>query len=171
MSVRDDEIKRIEQYAAGLGIKVVWKQHTRGGPGAEWAIDGSQIIMYTWNSKTKTEIVMDFIHELAHHMAWVNNNRKDDQKTIDAFHFAMQAPPADVPKEQRRLIYENERDDARFQDKIVQELNIKVPKYKIQAEHDISTWMYKRYWLDGKFPDRAARRTKKKELRKKYRQS
>ena len=88
MGIRDNELARIVKYAQGLGIKVVWKQHVPGqNTGATWSedVNGTEIEMYMWPDKSKTKTILDFIHELAHHMAWVESGRKMTKKSRNAF--------------------------------------------------------------------------------------
>ncbi len=177
MSIRDDEIKRIVKYANGLGIKVTWKKYVPGsGDGASWSVTGDEITMYVWPKKSKVHIILDFVHELAHHMAWIESGRKVD----DRVNFALGAeanrsagePP--IPVELRRIIYEAERSDMKYQNKVFKELDLKIPIWRFKAAKKLDLWVYRRYMKDGDIPTEkeinAKRREIHRKLRKKYEQ-
>lgn len=173
MGIRDDEIKKLEHYARGLGIKVTWTQYKRGSDvGASWVSDGSEIIICVRPRESKTAIILKFLHELAHHMAYVYSGRVGDFKTDQALNAEDDRSPNDpiLPKEQRKLIYIAERDDAQYRDQIYHEVGIKIPKYIFLADKALDIWIYYRYYLTGHFPTYRSIKKKKKELLKKYKE-
>ena len=132
MGIRDQEIARIEKYAAGLGIKIKWEKYTRAiGAEADWQIDGTQITMYCWARQSKTAKILALVHELAHHMGWVYNDRKQDLKTNAALENDAERKRGDppIPKEQRYLIWYTEHHDAKYQESIFKELGLKIPRW------------------------------------------
>jgi hypothetical protein len=158
MGIRDKEITRIENYARGLGTKIEWKRYISGGTDAEWFADGEKIAIYQWPRKSKTMTILTLVHELAHHLAWVNAGRKEDPKVTealeaDANHVKGQPP---IAKEYRKIIYELERDDAMLRDKIFTDLNLKVPLYKFKADKKVDVWYYRQFYLTGKRPTNKA---------------
>jgi len=171
MGIRDVEITRIEKYAAGLGIKVSWITRRKRGDctSAEWTTDGKEIIMYNWAGKTKTQIILDFVHELAHHMAWLADGRKIAGYVDDAF--AAYGEDTDKPasKEKRRVVYEIEKSDAQYRDKVWDEVGIKIPRWKLEVDRKMDIWFYKYYWRTGKDPIRKLCRKKYKELNRLHR--
>lgn len=166
MSYLDLEIKRVIKYAEGLGIKVSFQDYKRGDGAAEWHTDGSQIIMYVWPRKSKTMILLDFIHELAHHHSYVNNRRRENQK----INSILEKNDFERTRYQRKLLYEMERDDSEFQEAIFDSLALKIPKYKMYVEKDLSNWIYYRYYQAGDWPTGKEVRAKRKELNKKYKE-
>ena len=164
MGIRDREIERIVQYAKGLGIKVVWKKHKRGGPGAQWYTDGSCIEMFTYPGKSKTQIILDFVHELAHHMAWVYDGRKVALKTDQAFLRDTEHKRGDppLPKGQRQLIFDAELKDSYYRPQIFKELGLSIPIWKMYADRSTDMWVYRRWCTTGVTPT-------KKNIREQYR--
>lgn len=171
MGIRDEEIARIVKYAQGLGITVTWKVHKKGdNTGASWSTDGSDITMYTEPTKTKTQIILDFIHELAHHMAFIADGRTVKKKVDDAFG-AMDDEENPATKDERRLVYMSEKEDSFYRYKVYDELGIKIPLWKLEVDRQLDVWYYKHYWRTGKDPIRKQVRKKRKELHKKLKPS
>jgi hypothetical protein len=156
MGIRDNEIARIEKYAAGLGIKVQWKKYKKenGGAEAEWVEGGTGIIMYTWARQSKTSQILALVHELAHHKSWIHANRKDNPAVIaaldtDACHKRGQPP---IDKELRKRIWLMEYNDAKLQDAVFHELDLKIPRYKFLATRRVDLWFYRQFYITGKRP-------------------
>lgn len=170
MGIRDLEIERIKNYAKGLGVEIVFKPPQGAGHQAEWANDGSQITIYTHKKKSKMDLILDLIHELAHHISWVHEGRTIPLKTDRALDSEDSRRRNDPPiaKSQRKLIYESEKFDAQYQEIIFNELGITIPKYKFLAARDLDIWVYFRYYQSGDFPSREENRIKYKELLEKY---
>lgn len=159
MSIRDDEIKRLLNYAKSLNIQIVWKDNL-GDAGATWeelSKDKAIIKLTKYNNKTLT--ILYLLHELAHHLAWVY----DDRKLSEAMDRALRAekPTYDT----RRLIYEMEKRDAKYRYNIVKELNIKLSEKKLALDIQLDEWLYYEYWQRGKFPSVKEARAKRKQLR------
>lgn len=172
MSKRDEELNRLKKYAEGLGLRVSFRRHRPGNAGALWVLDENnspELVMYEWPGQSKSRMILNFIHELAHHLAWVYKGRKLETAVIKALN--MDNEQEDVPKEMRYIIYKMEKDDADYRDFIVKELDIKLPSYKIKADKAVDIWFYRQYWLTGKYPTLKAVMSKDKELRRKYAQS
>lgn len=171
MGIRDNEIQRLEQYAKGLGIKVVWRTWQKGDPGASWATDGSEITLYTYPSQSKTQIILNFIHELAHHLSWVYNGRKGNLKTdriLDKDDNRQKRKDPPLPKSERKLIYEGERKDSEYQDLIFKELNLKISKQKFYINKKLDNWVYYRYYQSGEDPTQKEINLKKRKLINEY---
>lgn len=152
MSIRDEEIKRLTQYAKSLGLTVTWKQHQRGDPGATWIqVDGKPvgIEMFTWPGQSKTLLILNLLHELAHHLEFVYRGRTDPADLLDALY--MQEAGENISKAQRKLIYETEKAACPYRELIANEIGLKIPMYKLKADIDIDTWFYKHYYLTGKY--------------------
>ncbi len=167
MSTRDKELSRLEKYAAGLGIKITWKKYVRGQENAAtWSIDGTEITVFLWSRRSKTGIILDLIHEFAHHMAWIAN----DKKTPLAIERAIDADSAgEATKEHNRIIYEMEKSDARYQERIFKELQLTIPIWKFKSRKKLDMWVYKRIWQTGKMPKEKEIELKRKELDARYR--
>jgi len=172
VSVRDEELKRLEQYARGLGTSVTYKPHTPGSAGAEWILTANspEIIMYTWSGQSKTRLILDLVHELAHHYAWIANNRQEHPDLISALVAEAERKPGDppIPKAQRKLIFIAERDDARFRESIWHEVNIKIPQWKLHLDVDLDNYVYKCYYKEGDTPTTKRIRNARKRYSKFY---
>lgn len=167
MGIRDEEIKRLEHYAKGLGIKVTWKPYKKGTHvGAEWTTDGSEIIIYVRNRMSKSLIILNFIHELGHHMAYIYKGRPGQMKSDDVL--IKEAEGKTLTKQERRLLYKEEVADYKYRELIYEEVGIKIPKYIFLADIDLDRWLYYRYYVDGKFPTYKKAAEKYKEFKKKY---
>jgi hypothetical protein len=167
MRIRDKEIDRLEKYAAGLGIKILWKKYERGQvTAAEWSTDGSEITVYLWAQRSKTGIILDLVHEFAHHMAWI----AADKKTPIHIDRALEADAnGEATKEHNRLIYEMEKSDAKYQERIFRELQLTIPIWKFKSRKKLDLWVYKRIWMTGKMPTEKQIRLKRQELDARFR--
>jgi hypothetical protein len=143
------EFNRLKKYTEGLGVKVTIK-HANSPNSAEWAMDGSEIIIYNKNKKSLLQLCLDFYHELGHHRAWIERGRKDDLKTDKIL--AKQDAGHELTKAQRRHIYEMERSDSHYQIIIHNEMGSKLPIWRIKAEIKIDLWIYNHYWKTGLWP-------------------
>jgi len=166
MGIRDKEIERLQKYAESLGLKVSWKRRVRGGVGAVWELDGEKValILYQYPSQSKTSIILNFLHELAHHLAYVNQGRELSKSVSKAF----SKRDEELTENERRIVYETEKEDAAYRPIIAHELNIKLPIEKIKADIELDEWIYYRFYKDAKDPTQQEIREKRKELKKKY---
>lgn len=162
--VRDEEIKRLLDYCKSLSIQVIWDNNLTDA-GASWDnINKDQaVIRLQKNIGNKTLTILYLLHELAHHLAWVYDNRKLSKEITDAL---SQEEPKTYAA--RRLIYEMEKSDSIYRLNIVKELNIKLPEYKILLDIKLDEWIYYEYWQNGKFPNLKQIRTKQRELKEGY---
>ena len=159
--IRDEEIKRLEMYSESLGLPVVWKQYVpySKSHGAAVIIENDvpvRLEMVTWKRKSKTQIVLDFIHELAHHMSWIYKGRKDSPELLEAMY------ATNPNKNQRKLVYEMEKEDSNYRLLIYRELGIKIEEWKLLLDIAVDIWYYKHWWLTGKQPSiKQTRKTKR----------
>ncbi len=165
--VRDEEISRLVKYAESLNIRIVFKKHVRGGPGAIWEAypDGTRCItIFTWARQSKTRIILNLLHELAHEKSYIMQNRKLDKAT----EMATSTDEASLTKEQRKLVYIAEKVDAQHRLDIAHELDLKISRKKIMIDIDLDIWLYKMWYLRGKYPNDKEFLKKKQELGIKY---
>ena len=167
MGVRQEELKRLEQYAKGLGVKVTYKKQKKDDPHAAWVVDGTEIILYTNNSQSITKLILNFCHELAHHKSWIKAGRIGDLKTNQALILDDERKKGDppLPKSKRKLIYETEKNDAMLWDEIIDEVGIKISKNRIELERQMDIWMYEYYYKKGEYPTTREAKEQKKELK------
>lgn len=164
--IRDQEIKRLEQYSAGLGLPVRRRKYEGDGTGAKVVIssDGNPeyILMNIWPGKSKTQIILDLLHEIGHQLGFIYNGRQDPPELMEALQ-------ADKPnKKQRKLIYEMEKRDAQYREFAYQETNIKIPKAKLLIDIELDIWFYRNWYLTGKPCTTKELVTKRNQLRSKY---
>lgn len=158
------DLDRVIKYAQGLDIKVYFKPRPRNGHKAEWTSDGTEITIFTSPNESYTSQILDLIHELAHHMAFIYNKRKVSPFVVGVFKKA--DTDVELTKEERKIIWTEEKNDSKWQEVIFNELNLKIPLYKLYLERDLSNWVYKQYYLSGKFPTYKLLRKKRKQLKK-----
>jgi hypothetical protein len=138
MGIREKELERMIKYAEGLGIKVSFIPSSEDGTEAQWEMSGKEIKIFTKKNQTKLSIILSLLHELGHHLDFVYNKRRHTKKVWDAVH-------AENPtKSQRRIIYEDELGGAAYHEIIYNELNLKIPLWKVRVERDLSLEIYKR---------------------------
>lgn len=158
MHIRDQEIKRLEQYAKGLGLKVEYRPARRGyNVGAEIvSIEGvsTQVILYTHSRMSKTMLVLNFLHELGHHLSWIYKNRKDDPALLEALYAEGNRKPNDppIPKAQRKLIYLMEKEDAEYRHFVALEVGIKISEKRQALDKAIDLYGYHYYYAHGEHP-------------------
>lgn len=167
MSIRDQEISRLIKYAESLNISIEFKPYKRSLPVAIWELlqDGKRkITIYTWNRLSKTSLILNLLHELAHEKSYILQNRKLDKAT----EMATSLPEEELTKEQRKLIYLAEKEDAQYRLDIAHELDLKIPKWKIEMDMDLDIYVYKMFYIKARYPNREELLKKKKELKEKY---
>lgn len=171
---RSEEIKRLEQYAKGLGVNIHYRRYKRG------STDGAHIVVlnsYTsemvvfYNSRTtKLELIFKIIHELGHHLSWIYRGRQDSKDLIEALIAETYREPGHppIPKNQRKLIYEMEKYDTKYWEYVITELGIKIRKDLLDLEKYLDVWVYKQYYIKGEFPTSKEINFKREQLTEKY---
>lgn len=168
MHYLEKEFRRIKKYAEGLGIKVTLSNLTDDNAAAMWTTDGKEIVLFNYKKEGWLSLCLSFIHELAHHMAWVYSGRKTDLKTDQALYNESERKKDEtISKEDRKLIYESEKNDAQYQTVIWNELNLKIPKWRVELEKELDIWIYYQYYLKGYFPIKKEIKQKRSELKSK----
>ena len=161
------EFNRLVKYAEGLGIKVTCiKATSSDGNAAEWSTDGSQITIYKADTKPPLKLVLNMLHELSHHMAWIHNGRKGDLKTDKILN--KEDAGLELTELQRKHLYEMEKSDYEYQLLIHHEVGSKIPLWRLKAEIELDEWIYKYYWKNNKWPLMKDQTVKRKELLNKH---
>lgn len=173
--VRDEELKRLEKYAYGLGVKKIKYAKPLGdSTGAEWSVseDGTEveITFYMHSGLSKRSLILYFVHELAHHLSWIYKGRYDSPELDAALQKEYSRKKTDplLAKEERKLIYLMEKDDAEYREAIWREVDIKIPINYLYADIEVDVWYYKRYYLTGKFPTNKKIKKQQTKIREKY---
>lgn len=165
------EFERMKLYAKGLGIKVtLLKREGDDYSTSEWLTTGDEIIFYNIEKKKFLDLIIDFIHELSHHMFWVHNGRKGDLKTDRALdkNQAYLESGETLPKKYRKIIYQMEKDEAVYQEVIHKEIGSKVPLWRVRSSRDLDIWIYRKWYQTGEWSRPKAIDEQFKKLRKKY---
>jgi hypothetical protein len=161
--IRDEEIKRLINYAKALGVTVQFKPFSPHiGTGALWEEYNGvvTITLFTWCSQSKTRVVLDLLHELAHHKSFIKQGRTLSNKD----YAASRADELSLTKSQRKTIYKYEKEDAEYRLGIYKELDLKIPLWKLKLDIELDVWFYKEAWKGGKLPSSRALEAKRKEL-------
>lgn len=166
MGIRDDELKRLEAYAKSLGIRVTYrkskKEHSNA---AEFYIDGSGIIVYTWPALSKTRTVLNLLHEVAHAVHWVHTKRTIDKELMKALVKEANRCKGEVLDESdRKLIYEDEHVATNYWNQIVKLVDIRINPMVILLRKKLDIFTYRYYYETGEFPTNAVINQKKKEF-------
>ena len=156
--VRDEEIKRLEKYAYGLGItKITYAKPDGDSTGAVWTLNEDNTTELTFHVHTrlsKRSLILNFVHELAHHISWIYRNKQEQPEVIEALSLEDKRkrgePP--IPKNKRKFIYLTEKEDAEYREMIWKEVNIQIPIEYLHADIEADIWFYKQYYLTGHFP-------------------
>jgi hypothetical protein len=173
MHIRDREIQRLISYATGLGLVVIYDDSENAMAAASWAIDGSEITLYTRHKQSKTDIILALIHELSHHLHWIwEKKRKPDFKFDEAITREMllenDETTVPTPKHLRKKILDIERAGIAYWDSVYNDVGLKIPFWKVQMYKEFDIWQYEVYYKNGKFPVRKLRLEKIKTLTAKY---
>lgn len=167
MGIRDDELKRLEKYAQGLGVKVSYKKYIKYSmDAATWATDGSEISVFTRSEKSKTDLIMDLVHELGHHLSFIYNNKEVPKK----LNIALTKEMIDINPtlDQRKAILDFELLGMMYHDTIIKEVDLKIPKWKFKLENEYQKYMYTYYWKHGNIPKNNDKWIKYQQLKAKY---
>lgn len=142
------EIGKLISYAKALNINVYFSDFSGVDSSAEWSMDGTTITIY--RAKPLRSYLL-LLHELAHHKKWLYDGKKVPLKTNKIFD-KFNNDSMSLTKAQRKIIYETERVDSAFQYDIHYETQSKVPIDIIKKEITIDLWIYRYFYLKGKWP-------------------
>lgn len=161
--VRDEELNRLIRYAQGMGLSVRFKPYVKGSrTAAEWATDGTEIVIYVTSGESKLDKILSLIHELGHHKGWVNNNRQTDPK-VDA---ALE--DEENKKMHRKRILKYETEDTQYWDEIYRDTNCTFGENKLNRQKEFDIWCYEVYCERGKLPNKKEKQDKRNELTRKW---
>lgn len=164
MHIRDEEIKRLIQYAKGLNTTVrIQSVKKIDGVSADWSIDGSNITIYKDDKTSKIDIVLSLIHELGHHLEHIHtNNRQLDDELNEAI------DPEESKKAYRKKIYDWELKSSKWWEIIYKETNCKFNINRLFLQQEFDLWQYEVYRESGEFPSTSEFKRKYKELKQKH---
>jgi len=164
--VRDDEINRLIKYAQGMGLSVRFKPYVKYSKDiAQWTIDGTEITFFVRANASKLSTVLDLIHELGHHKAWIDNKRKFDPKIEEAL------DSEENKKHHRKRLLDWEIDSAVYWEDIYKDTNCKFPLYILHRQKDLDIWQYEYYYETGRYPTENDKKIKWDKLKEKHRKT
>lgn len=168
MSRRDEELKRLINYAKGHGLKVITVKAKRGEKSdASWALDGTELTVYLHSKMSKTDLIMTLIHELGHHLWFIHEkDRKPDLKFEEAITRADNAYDMRKPlgKKYRKKILSVEIAGTKWWRTIYKDTDIKIPEWKLDMNMEFDLWQYQVYYETGVDTTKEQRKDKHKEL-------
>jgi len=164
--IRDLEIQRLIKYAQGMGARVVFSNVKDSEDSAQFALDGSEIIVYAKHQKSKTETILTLIHEISHLLDHIHqHDRQPDVKfeqALDPNRYGK------ISKKKRKIILDSEITATGYWHTVYKETGLKIPMWKMEAQMEHDIWQYDFYYEHGRFPHRKERRQMKKELYAKH---
>ncbi len=166
-NIRDQELKRLEAYANSLGVKVVYRKKDKVNPTiAEFYTDGSGITVYTRPGLSKTQLLLNLLHELGHAVHWVHRGKTTNTDLFTALHMEEKRKKGEViDVKYRKLIYEDEHHATHFWDQIVKLVDIKINPDVILLSKKLDIFAYRYYFETGEFPSVKIYNEKKKEFK------
>lgn len=162
MHYLEREFNRLIKYAQGLGVKVTLYQK-QSDSSAVWLTSG-EIIIYNVGKKGYLSLILDLLHELAHHRSFVASGRKGNLKTDRIFDKMNE--DGKLTKLQRKVIYDTEKKDSRFQVIVHKEVGLKIPVKRVKKEIQFDLWVYRSFYLKDKWPTQKERYEYRKKIRK-----
>ena len=129
---RQQDLDKLLKYARGLGVKVTFLPYERGHPTkgipASYNSDDKAITITMRKRKTKTDTILDLLHELGHHLDWLHRG-KEYRKALDD---ALYKEYKDMSIAERELILKDEESGTAFMTKIAIEVDIKMKLSRIK---------------------------------------
>ena len=172
MGIRDDELKRVKKYAEGLGIKVYFKPYVRGTGDAEWDLDDQSITLFVRSKNSKTDLILTFLHELGHHLDWIYSGKKISKQVDNACIKLCDGPMLgyrlDLTQKERDLILQIELDGIHYMEVIYQELNLKIPYWKVKLAQHIDAYNYRMLAEESRFSTKKEGIKERKEMTEYY---
>jgi hypothetical protein len=156
---RDEEISRLIKYAQGMGVTVRFKPYVKGSKDeADWALDGSEITIYTTSRTSKIQKILSLIHELSHQKAFIDAGRVFDSKIEEAL-------DSDA-KRHRKRVYDMEVADSVYWEDIYKDTNCQFDIKKLYQQRELDIWMYEVYYKTAKFPTVEEKKRKMKSIKR-----
>ena len=158
MSIRDEEIKQLIKYANGLKVKVQFKKGYRGCGGADWSWEPPTITIYE-PQRSKTQVILNLLHELGHHMDWIYNDKLVKEDVIRAYEIlnntgVFVSDNKHIPKRFRKIILEEEKAAIEYMETLWKELDLGIPRWKVKLAQHLDLFEYKFFYKHGRFTTR-----------------
>lgn len=153
MSYLDRDILKLKKFAKRLGLKIYTRPYSKHKGAADYTVN-SHINLFVSKSTTKTEIILSLLHELGHHLDWLNVKKvsKDEDIAFETLvSGSMFGKRPDINKKYRKIIYQVEKSGIKYMDKIHKALNLEIPLYKVKHQQEIDLFDYKILYKKGRF--------------------
>lgn len=170
MGIRDREIDRILKYAAGLGIKVEFIARKRGAGAAEWDNDPPCIRVYGAKHISKVNLICCLLHELGHHMDWIEQKRKVSDEVVKAYaqlnqgHMFGTRP--DLTSTDTAVILCEEMAAVTWMGKLYEILQLTFPLYKLREAQLLDVYAYHILHRKNRFPTAMEYYTERQRIRR-----
>lgn len=151
MGIRDIEFKRLVLYAKSLGLKVTIFNRKNPNMEAYWTTDGKELGIYCGSKVNKTELILTIIHELGHHLHYVREKKRKTPIKLDKA-WDKENKSQLLSEFERKMILEDELAGTEFWDSICKDINIKIPKWRIEMQKEIDMLPYEFYFKTGDYP-------------------
>jgi hypothetical protein len=168
MGVRDDELKRLTQYANSMGVRVVYKTLTSSSTAAaDWSLDGDEIRIFISPKSSKINTILCLIHELGHQLSHIyDDDRKNPRSLVRALEKEAESIP--LTRHQRWLILKSELAGMQWWHIIYNETKMSFPIKKMWLMRDWDQWWYTYYFQVGRPPKKSECAEKLRQLREVY---
>lgn len=168
MTKKQKDLNKLKSYAKALGLKVIFSNN-KSSHGATWGTD-KILTFYIKNSGTQKQLILNFLHELAHDLDYTQRKQIDPEMLYDALNTEDRRANKDdlkVDKSMRKLIYEDEKRACQYRQSIRKKLNLEsVSEQDVEIDIKLDIWIYKEYYLNGELPSLKKIRQKFKEFQK-----
>lgn len=154
MSPQDRDIKKLKKFIKSCGLKLYTRKYNEFTGSAEY-VSGESITLFVKKNTSKTEIILSLLHELGHHLDWIENS-KIDKDTILALNMLIDGPMVgvrkDIPKKFRKKILQTEKNGIKYMSKIYKELKLEIPFYKVRLQQFSDLFDYECLYEKARFP-------------------
>ena len=109
-------------------------------------------------------MLLDLLHELAHHKSWILAGKELTKIVIRA----LNKEEDEMSENDKKIIYQTEKYDSKYQYIIAHELGLKIPESKIKISVEQTNWIYKFNWKKNRQPTRKEKIINLNKLKEKY---
>lgn len=155
MSKKDEDIRKLKEYAFRVGISVRILKYYRKANCLGYYSQGSHIVVFKASNTYKIDIIMTLLHEIGHHLDWLETKRggKEFEK---AYGFTTGKPAKVKNIEERRkyskIILDSEKAAISYMPAIAKSLNLSISQERIRKQQKIDLFHYIVLHKRGKFP-------------------
>lgn len=153
MSPQERDIRKLQDYASRLGLKVLRKPYNRFTGQAEYD-DSRRTITLFGRSSTKTATILSLLHELGHALDYIKN--KNTPQVNEAYGLLNKGPMVgarlDIPKKYRKTILQVEKNGIKYMTKIHKELGLEISLELVKKQQKIDLFDYEIFYKEARFP-------------------